>query len=80
MAMNPMMLMKIKGMLEGFQQRHPRVMPFLRDASNRIQEGTVIEVKVTDANGHSITSNIRVTAEDMELLREAKEFSGNMKP
>lgn len=78
MAMNPMVLMKLKGMLDGFQSRHPRVLPFLKDASSRIQEGTVIEVKVTSPDGHSITSNIRVTAEDMELLREAKEFSGNM--
>lgn len=78
MAMNPMMLMKMKGMLEGFQKRHPRVLPFLKDASGRIQEGSVIEVTVTGPDGHSITSNIRVTAEDMELLREAREFSGNM--
>lgn len=77
MAMNPMMLMKLKGMLEGFQQRHPRVQPFLRDAAGRIQEGTVIEMTVTGPDGHSITSNIRVSAEDMELLRQAKEFSGN---
>lgn len=78
MAMNPMQLMKIKGMLDGFQKRHPRVMPFFRDAANRIQEGSVIEVKITGADGHSITSNIRVTAEDMEMLREARDFTGSM--
>lgn len=79
MAMNPMLLMKMKGMLEGFNKRHPRVLPFLNDAGSRIQEGTVIEVTVTGPDGHSITSNIRVTAEDMELLRDAKELSGGMK-
>lgn len=78
MAMNPMAMMKLKGMLEGFQQRHPRVIPFLRDASGRISEGTVIEVTVTGPDGHRIASNIRVTAEDIELLQQAKELSGKM--
>ncbi|MBQ0000889.1 MAG: hypothetical protein KBT01_05050 [Clostridiales bacterium] len=78
MAMNPMMLLKIKGMLDGFNQRHPRVLPFAKDASGRIQEGSILEVTVTDPSGHSITSNIRVTAEDMELIRQSKDFLGNM--
>ncbi len=65
-------------MISGFQQRHPRVAPFLSDAANRIQEGAVIEMKVTDASGHTITSNIRVTAEDMELIQQAREMSGKM--
>lgn len=78
MAVNPMQLMKLKGMLDGFQKRHPRVMPFFRDAAGRIQEGSIIEMKVTGPDGHSITSNIRVSAEDLEMLRQARDFSGNM--
>lgn len=74
MAPNPMQLLKIKNMISGFQQRHPRVLPFLQDASTRIQEGSVIEVKVTGPDGRSITSNIRVTAEDLDLIQQAREL------
>ena len=45
--MNPMNLLKIKGMVEQFKGRHPRVCLFLADAGKTMQEGTVMELTVT---------------------------------
>jgi len=75
--MNPMMMMKIRDNMIKFQQNHPKFPNFLRAAAGQIKEGSILEIKVTDANGESIVGNIRVTAEDMELIREMKEMAMN---
>jgi len=75
--MNPMLMMKITGMIEKFKNNHPKVFPFFRDASGKIREGSVIEIKVTDPEGESLTSNIRVTADDMELIATIREMGMN---
>ena len=72
--MNPMAMMKIAGMIEKFKSNHPKVFPFLKEAGNRITEGSVIEIKITDANGDSITSNIRVTKDDLDMVAAMKEI------
>lgn len=72
--MNPMAMMKIATMLEKFKTNHPKVFPFFKEAGNRIGEGSVIEITVTDPNGDSITSNIRVTADDLEMVAAFKEM------
>ncbi|MGN0343649.1 MAG: hypothetical protein ACI4EC_01660 [Lachnospiraceae bacterium] len=40
-----------------------------------MQEGTVIEISVTKANGENITSNIKLNAEDMELIAAMQNLS-----
>lgn len=70
--MNPMQMLQLKNMMERFQNNHPRVLPFLHDAGSRVQAGTVIEMKVTTPDGHTLCSNIRVTEDDMELVRQVR--------
>lgn len=72
-----MMLMKITSMIEKFKSNHPKVFPFFREASGKIREGAVLEITVKDPEGDSITSNIRVTADDMELLAAIREMGMN---
>jgi len=72
--MNPMAMMKVVSMIEKFKSNHPKVFPFLKDAGNKIKEGSVIEITVTDPYGESITSNIRVTADDLEMVAALKEM------
>ncbi len=70
MAINPMMLMKMKERLSVFQQDHPKVFPFftmLRDKA--AVEGTVYELKVTTPEGESYVANIKLTANDLETIR-----------
>ncbi|MDO4622558.1 MAG: hypothetical protein Q4B22_06360 [Eubacteriales bacterium] len=76
MAFNPMMFMKIRERLTIFQQQHPRVMPFFQAVgAQSIREGTVLELKVTDPEGKSYVSNIRLTADDIETIQMMKEMN-----
>lgn len=70
---NPMKLMKFKEMGERFRSNHPRIPGFFEAAVKSIQEGSVIEMTVTDPEGRKLCANIRVTADDMAMLREAQQ-------
>lgn len=73
--MNPMGIFKIKGLMDKFRDNHPKFLRFLSVAGNYVGEGSVIEVKIKDANGQEILSNIRVTPDDIELFREFKSLA-----
>lgn len=75
--MNPADIFKIKGAWDRFAVNHPKFPKFLQAASTMgMAEGTIIEVKITRADGESIASNVKLTAEDMELFREIRTMSG----
>ena len=70
MNMNPMMIMQLQQRLGLFQNDHPKVMPFLQAVGdNAMQEGTVIDMKVTTADGQTIESNIKINANDVETMK-----------
>ena len=73
--MNPLELMKAKGMIQDFGQRHPMIPKFFKRASLEIKEGTIIEMVVTAPDGEPIKTNFRVQAEDLELLNSLKGIS-----
>lgn len=69
MAIDPMQLLKIKGMWDGFTRRHPKFPAFLKAMTQgAITEGNVLEITVTTAEGKTISSNLKVTKEDMEMV------------
>lgn len=68
MALNPMALLKMKEMVEGFNSRHPKLSLFFHDAGHKIDTGAVLELSVTSPDGEKIRTNFRVTPEDKELL------------
>lgn len=70
MAINPMMLMQMKSKLEGFNSRHPKLKLFFADVFGRLDEGDVLELSVTKADGRKIRTNFKVTSEDKELLKD----------
>lgn len=69
---NPMKLMQIKEMAERAMQNHRKLQPFFGAVQRSLSEGSIIEIKVTAPDGKELCANIRVTAEDMELLREVE--------
>lgn len=73
--MNPMELMKLKGYLDVFKRNHPKVPMFFRDAAGSIGEGAVIEITVTSPEGRRLCTNMRVTAEDMELVQNLRNIN-----
>ena len=48
-------------------------------ASRPLEEGTVIELTIRRPDGETLTSNVRLTASDMDLIDQIKELAaGNM--
>ena len=69
MAVNPMQFMQLADRLRIFQSQHPRVIDFLRDVGrNSLEPGVVMELRVTDNNGRTSVTNIRLKQEDMETI------------
>ena len=42
-----------------------------------IQEGAILEIQVTTPDGKTITSNLKVTKEDLEMLQTIREMQQN---
>ena len=72
--MNPMTMMKISGMVKEFQGRHTKVFPFFRDTANSIGIDSIIEMKITTAEGKVLQTNMKVTQEDLELIAQLKQM------
>lgn len=76
--LNPAKIFQIKALWDRFAANHPKFPRFLQAAMQAsIGEGTVIEIKITKANGDSIASNLKLTEDDMELFREIQDFAKN---
>ena len=69
MAMNPMQLMQLAERLRIFRSQHPKVLEFMHDVvRNDLQPGVVMELRVTDNDGRTSVTNIRLTEEDVETI------------
>ena len=73
--MNPMMLMKIKGLIDKFKTNHPKVPLFFNDAARSIGEGSIIEISITTAEGRNLCTNMRFTRDDLELVEQMKNLN-----
>ena len=60
---------KAKQAWDTFTRNHPKFPAFLNAVKAKgIQEGSVIAITVTGPEGESLETNIKVTAEDMNLM------------
>lgn len=76
---NPAKLFKMKGLWEGFVQNHPRFPQFINAVqSNGINEGAVIEINVTTAEGKNLSTNVKVTQSDKEMFAELSQLLKGM--
>ncbi len=67
---NPVMLMRMKEKIEGFNREHPKVLPFLESIKDdAMTVGSVIELKVTSPDGREKVSNIRVKESDVDIIK-----------
>ena len=69
--MNPKMLMQMKSLLTKFRQNHPKVPMFFSAASRAINEGSVIEISLTTAEGKELCT----TQDDLEMVRTLAEMA-----
>lgn len=73
--MSPIKLLQLKSSWERFKKNHPKFPRFLTGIYQRsLQEGTLIEFKVTNPDGEQITANIKIKADDMTLFNELREL------
>ena len=64
-------MMKIMNAWNTFKQNHPKFPAFCSAVSRRgIREGSILEVTYISPEGEKLTTNIKVQASDLELLRE----------
>ena len=71
--MNPMAILQIKSLLDKFKNNHPKSPMFFSAAAQSIDENSIIEIKVTTAEGQNLITNMKVTSDDIELFKELKE-------
>lgn len=75
MAINPMKLLEIRNLWAAFTRRHPKFPQFLTAVQQAgIPEGTVIEVTITPPDGKTFTSNLKVTAEDIDAVKSLQNY------
>ena len=75
MGLNPLQLMKLFGMNKTFQKNHPKVSAFFRTHfAGGLTEGTVLEISVTKPGEETVSTNMRIRKEDLELLEELKKM------
>ena len=72
MALNPMKLIKLKTYKDQFEARHPKPVSFLISqlGSGQIPEGTILELSITRPGEEKATTNLKITNEDVQLIRE----------
>ena len=74
-GINPLKLLQLKSSWEQFQNRHPKFSAFLNAAAGAsLEAGTIIDVTITSPAGGRIGTNLKLTAEDIQLLQELKEL------
>lgn len=67
--MNIGAFMQIKKSWDIFTANHPKFPKFLRAAGTAIKPDTIIEIKLTTAEGKVIETNLKVRESDIELIR-----------
>lgn len=68
--LNPANLFKLKNSWSKFTQNHPRLPGFFQAASQgMIEEGSIIDVTITNAEGKKISTNVKLSQSDLELFK-----------
>lgn len=79
MSINPMALLGLKGDFDKFKDNHPKFLQFAKAFTRAgIQEGTIMECKVITADGQELQTNIKITADDLELFEKLKNLRQDM--
>ena len=77
MAVNPKQLMQMADRLRIFKEQHPRVLEFISAVGrSSLQPGVILELKVTETDGRTSVTNMRLTPEDIETSEIIKSLKG----
>lgn len=76
---NPGIIFELQNKWKRFTENHPKFPMFLQAvAGTKMNPGTIIEIKVTTAEGQNISSNVKLTEEDVDMLKELGDMMRNM--
>lgn len=79
MNINPMALLGLKNDFDKFKNNHPKFLQFAKALTKSgIQEGTIMECKVITVDGQELQTNIKITADDLELFDKLKNLRQEM--
>lgn len=69
-------IMKIRSVWSRFSSNHPKFSAFLTDVGRSgAPEGTIIEIHMEYPDGRTLSSNMRVSASDIELIESLKSLA-----
>lgn len=69
-------LQQLKSGIDRFRSGHPKFPLFLKAVSqDALREGSVIEISVTTPEGKNYCSNVRLNADDIELMDTFKNLN-----
>lgn len=70
------MLQQLKSGIDRFRAGHPKFPLFLKAVSqDALREGSVVEISVTTPEGKNYCSNVRLNADDIELMDTFKNLN-----
>ena len=70
MALNPLMLLKLRSRVEVFHQDHPKLIMFAGAVGGAVDKDSIIEITLTTSEGQTMKTNIKVNDNDIELFQE----------
>ena len=74
--MNPAMLFKLKNMQKNFVSDHPKFPAFLNAVHAKgLSEGTILALSITNPDGTTLETNIKLTKNDMDSYYEILNMS-----
>ena len=73
---NPAAILQMMNLWNRFQNNHPKFPRFISAVvKDAIKEDSIIEIKVTTAEGECYNSNLKINADDIEMIRQIREMS-----
>lgn len=73
---NPASLLNLKRCFGIFRNNHPKAIQFAENVSDRIAEGSIIEINVQFPDGSRSKANIKVNRDDIEFIGELRRSVG----
>ena len=74
---NPAMIFEIKSSWERFTVSHPKFPKFLQAAAANdvMREGTILEINITTPEGRELSTNLKLTTDDLQLIDDIKNMT-----
>lgn len=71
--MDPSMIFKLMKMKGDFEKNHPKANQFVQSVIlTGMPEGTIVEMTVTKPGEEAVTTNIKITQSDLEMVESLK--------